>query len=184
MSADFTQSEILNEVSRIFRAQIDPGREGGTLNTRTEYEQLLELSSTTFLLYNDAIFYVALLARNKLLGSVKEETALVEDMLVALENMTQIGQVVKDVTTLSNANTALLSLDAANSVKNRPETKRFTDLMDKFVSNYRPNLLSSSTPGVIVRPREDARNILRENMSRLTVVHDGVLESMTSLRDL
>src|SRR3990172_2070072 len=142
MSAEYTQSELLNEVSRIFRAQVDPGREGGTLNTRTEYQQLLELSSITFLLNNDAIFYLAFLARNLLYSTLKTETDLIEDMLVALEDLGQIGQPVRDTTTLSNANTTLLALDAASSVKNRPETKRFSDLMDKFTQQYQKNVVS------------------------------------------
>lgn len=181
--AGYTTSEILNEVSRIFRARIDPGREGGTLNTRVEYEQLLELAYITFLLHTDAVFYLALLARNSLNAKLIQEINLVEDMLVALDDLGQVGKAVKDTTTLSNANTALLALDAAQSVADRPETQRFAALMDKYAEQFRPNVVSRST-GNLVRPREDARNILQINLQRLDKLHNQVLTSIFALRDL
>jgi hypothetical protein len=181
--AGYTTSEILNEVSRIFRARISPGRDGGTLNTRVEYEQLIELSYITFLLHTDAIFYLALLARNSLNAKLIQEINLVEDMLVALDDLGQVGKAVKDSSTLSNANTALLALDAAQSVANRPETRRFTALMDKFAEQFRSNIISRTTRS-LVRPREDARNILQTDLQRLAKVHDQVLTSIFSLRDL
>ena len=73
--ADYSTSEILNELARIFRARLTPGREGGTLNTQQEYGQLLEISSLTLLLQNDAIFYLAFLASNKLSSIVSQEIA-------------------------------------------------------------------------------------------------------------
>ena len=113
--ADFTQSEILSEVAKIFRSEIDAGREGGTLNTEQEYQQLLELSAVTYLLNNDAIFYNALLVRNQLSNLLNREIEFIEDMLVALDDLSQLGEPVRDTVTLSNANTALLALDAADS---------------------------------------------------------------------
>jgi hypothetical protein len=181
--SDFTQAEILNEVSKIFRAQIDPGREGGTLNTATEYEQLLELSSITFLLHNDAIFYLAFIARNYLYSLLTSEVAVLEDMLVALEDLSQLGSPVRDITTLSNADTALLALDASSSVTNRPETQRFSGLMDTFAAQLHPNVVSRMTRS-LVRPREDARNVLKTDLAQVKILHDQLISLTFSLRDL
>jgi hypothetical protein len=181
--ANYTDAEVLNEVSRIFRARIDPGREGGTLNTKVEYDQLLETASLTFLLNNDAIFYVAKLVKNQLLSQVQQEINLLEDTLLALDHLAQIGSPVRDVSVLSNAQTALLSLDAAGSVKNRPETQRFSKLMDSFADLNRKNVISDTT-NQLVRPREEARNVLQKNLERLKKVHSRFLDSVFALRDL
>jgi hypothetical protein len=180
--AGYTTSEVLNEVAKIFTARVDPGKEAGTLNTDVEYQQLIDISSPTFLFHHDAIFYLAWLARNRLLALVKREARFVEDMLVAVEDLGQLGKPVRDPTTLSNANTALLSLDAASSLQGRPETKRFSDLMDKYAEQYRRNVVSNKA--TLVRPRESARNILRTNLDRLKKLHDSVLVSVNALYSL
>lgn len=180
--AQYNNSELLNEVARIFRARLDPGREGGTLNTEQEYSQLLEMTATTFLMNQESVFYVGSLAKNRLSSLVKQEVAIVEDMLISLDHLGQIGKPVKDTATLSNAKTALLALDSADSVSGRPELTRFSNLMDKFAAQFRTSLLSRS--GDFVRPKESARNILLKNMTKLHKVHAKMLASLTSLRDL
>ena len=135
--ADYTRAEVLNEISKIFRARLEPGREGGTLNTATEYAQLLEISALTFLLNPDAIFYVALLGVNRLKFVLAQEVAVLEDMLVGLDDLTQIGTEVTNTTSLSNARTAILSLDAATVVAGRPEARRFSRQMDEFAEQVR-----------------------------------------------
>jgi hypothetical protein len=181
--ANYTNAEILNEVSRIFQSGIDPGREGGTLNTQVEYGQLLDSASLTFLLQNDSVFYLARLVRNTLLSLVLQEIRLVEDTLLALDHLGQIGAPVRDTTILSNANTALLSLDAAGSVKDRPEAQRFDVLMDRFAGLHRNNIVSANAPS-LVRPREEARGVIKRNLDRMKKVHSKLLDSIFSLRDL
>jgi hypothetical protein len=181
--ANYTNAELLNEVSRVFQARISPGREGGTLNTRVEYGQLLDSASLTFLLQNDAIFYLARLVRNTLLSLVVQELRLVEDTLLALDYLGQIGEPVRDTTILSNANTALLSLDAAGSVQGRPEADRFSIQMDRFAELHRQNVVSA-TEAALVRPREEARGVIKSNLDRMKKVHAKVLDSVFALRDL
>jgi len=180
--AGYTELEILNEVSRIFRARLDPGKDGGTLNTREEYSQLIEFAAATFLLNPDAVFYLALLVKNRLSYLVQQEVNLAEDMMVALQDLSQIGSAVVDTTTVSNSITAMLALDAASSVSNRPETTRFKNLMDKLSEQYRPNVISGT--GSFVRPRDESRGIIRTNLSRMKSVHATLLTSVFALRDL
>lgn len=180
--ATYTESELLNEVSQIYRANLSPSKEGGVLNTKEEYNQLLEMSASTLLLYPDAVFYIAVLAKNKLMSLVNQEVDIIEDMLIALDDLGQLGDPITDTATLNNAKTALLALDAASSVSGRPELDRFTNLMDKFAEGIRPNVISPS--GNFVRPRENARLILLEDMTRLTTVHERMLDSLLSLRDM
>jgi hypothetical protein len=181
--ADFTQSEILNEISRIFRARLDPGRDGGTLNTEEEYEQLLEIASITFLLNVDSVFYLARLAANALSATTRKEIDILEDILVGLEELSNIGSPVRDTTILNNATTALLELDASLSVQGRPETSRFDKLMDDYAGELRGNVVDESAR-ILTRPREDARNLIKTNLGKLSSLHDNLLLGVTGVRDL
>lgn len=182
--ADYTRAELLNEVSKIFRAGLSPGSSGGALDTASEYQQLLEMASITFLLNSDSVFYVARLAANQLTSTLSQEVAVLEDILVSLDDLGQIGTPVRDTVTLSNARTSILSLDAAQSVVNRPETSRFLQQMDTFAEGLRKNLVSSSRGGAFVRPREEARNLIQRNLVSLAELHERLLDQLESLLKL
>lgn len=181
--ADYSNAELLNEVSKVFRASLNPGKEGGTFNTFIEYQQLLEMTSVTFLFNPDSIFYIARLAANQLNSILVQEVAILEDMLVALDDLGQIGSPIRDTTTLSNARTSILSLDAAESVTNRPESQRFARQMDTFAAQLRKNLVSLEKDGAFVRPREEARNLIQANLVKLSALHAQLLDQIFSLRD-
>lgn len=181
--ADYSKAELLNEVSKVFRAGLDPGRDGGTLNTATEYQQLLEMSSITFLFQPDSVFYIARLAANRLNGILLQEVAVLEDILVSLDDLSQIGAPVRDTATLSNAKTAVLSLDAAQSVTNRPESQRFSRQMDIFAEQLKKNLVSVERRGLFVRPREEARDLIQANLLTLSELHTRLLAQIFALRD-
>lgn len=180
----YSKAELLNEVSQIFRAGLTPGKDGGTLNTAEEYLQLLEMVSTTFLFNQDSVFYVARIAANRLNTTVRQEVAILEDLLVSLEDLGKIGQPVRDSATLSNARTTVLTLDAAESVSGRPETTRFTRQMDKFAASVKKNVVSVERGNIMVRPREDARNVIQKNLERLSPLHDRLLEEVFAVRDV
>jgi hypothetical protein len=179
---NYTDAELFSESAKLFRAQVEPVKEAGVLNTSQEYAQLLEMAGITFLMYPDSIFYVAFLVRNRLISLAKAEVDLLEDMLVLLDELGQQGTPVSDTSSLSNAKTAILALDAAQSLKNRPELSRFDKYIDRFSENYRKNVVSAS--GVLSRPKEDARNLLKDNLERLKEVHQSLLNSLYNLRDL
>jgi hypothetical protein len=178
--ADYTQTELLNEVSKIFRASLSPGKTNGSLNTVTEYQQLLEMVSVTLLLNPDSVFYIARLAANQLSNTILQESAVLEDLLVLLDDLDQVGSPVRDTTTLSNARTTLLTLGSAQSITNRPETDRFIRQMDTFATQLRKNLVSASR-GVLVRPREEARNLIQTNLTTLEELHSKLLDQLAAL---
>lgn len=181
--ARYLPEEVYNEVSKIFRTRLEPGREGGTLNTQVEYSQILEVATTTFLFNDGAIYYLAQLSANSLAALTGREVAILEDILASLEDLGQIGAAVVDTATLSNANTALLALDAATSVQGRPESTRFLNLMDSYAGKQKKNVVSLTTRG-LVRTREEARNVLQTNADRLSNVHAKLLDHVNGLRDM
>lgn len=179
---DYSKAELLNEVSKVFRAGLSPGRGGGTLNTATGYQQLLEMTSITFLFNPDSVFYIARLSANRLNGIILQEVAVLEDILVSLDDLSQIGKPVRDTATLSNARTAVLSLDAAESVTNRPESQRFVRQMDAFAEQVRKNLVSVERGGLFARPREEARDLIQANLLTLNELHSRLLTQIFALR--
>ena len=181
--ANFSSAELQSEIAKIFRAAVTPVYEKGSLNTKDEYAQLLELASITFLLHPDSIFYVAKMAANLLNSSLIQEIALVEDILVGLEYLEQIGEAVTNTTTLSNAKTSILALDASTSVTGRPETARFDKQMAQFADYLRKNVISKSTNDLSY-PREAARNVIRADFDKLKVVHADLIAGVFSVRDL
>lgn len=180
----YNRSELLNEVSQLFRTEVDPGKEGGTLNTAVEYQQVLEMTSTAFLFNHESIFYLARLAANNLSATIQQEASILEDLLVLIDDLGEVGKPVRDTVSLSNARTATLSLDAAQSVTGRPETDRFVRQIDKFADQLKTNIASSSRTTELVRPREEARNLINTNLDRLAEVHEDLLVRTYALRDV
>lgn len=181
---EYSTTEMRNELSQLFRVQLTVGSDGGTLNTEEEYAQLLEFAATTFFFHPDAVFYLALMAVNLLRSKVSQEVAVLEDLLVSLEDLKQIGSPVRNATSLNNARTAALSLEASTSVTGRPELPRFTRQVDKFASELRSNLVAVGRGGIFARTREDARDIARRNLDRLESLHSDLLDRVYAVRDL
>lgn len=186
--AEFSQEEQLNELGRIFRGQVIPEKTGGVVDPDAVHAQIIEIAKTVFLLNPGAIFYLASLVRNSLLVTTRQEIAVVEDMMVALESLVegpkQDGSIIGRVgpTELANARTALLALEFANSVQNRPELTRFLKIMDRFTGLFRSNVLS--TAGTLILPRGEARDNLRTNMANLTGLHSSMLGLLDGLINL
>lgn len=181
---DYSTTELRNELAQLFRVQLAVGSEGGTLNTEEEYAQLLEFAATTFFFHPGAVFYLAQMAANLLRAKVTQEVAVLEDLLVSLEDLKQVGSPVRNATSLSNARTAAVSLEAATTVSGRPELGRFTKQIDRVASDLRGNLISISRGNVFARTREDARGIARRNLTKLEELHSEVLSRTLALRDM
>jgi hypothetical protein len=179
--AQFSESEILNEASKVFRGQLETSKVGGSLNIQEEYLQLLEMASTTFLIYPDAIFYLAQLASNTLRFLVKTEVALLEDMLSAMESFALVGTPVKNTALLNDINTALLSLDAADSPQGRPEASRVVKLLKTYAGQLKENTVKNKS---YYKTRELGRIALVEDLKNLKTNHAKLLSSTTFLKDL
>jgi len=178
----YTDNEVSNEVARVVRSKLSVVRDGGLVDTNSTYSQLKEMTSLALLLNPDSIYYVGKLACNRLLSLVRQEIDLVEDMLAALEFIPKLGDPIGNTSYLSNAVTSLLSVEVAGSVTNRPELKIFTRNIDKFLENMRQNVATQD--GNLTRPREEARELLRQNLSLLNDVHNNVLTRTPLVRDL
>ena len=66
--ADFSKTELYNELAALLKVDVTTQRDGNVINTRSTYDQVLQLAAITFLVNPDAVFYVGQLAKNKLVG--------------------------------------------------------------------------------------------------------------------
>lgn len=171
------ESYVQNEASRLIRGKVEPSRTGGAINTSESHEQVLDIAASTFLMDNRAVFHLVKLSINHLLTKVNKEVDLAEDMLVALEGIGRQAIKVTDTSSISNAQTALLALDTATSVKGRSELDRFAKNVDKFAENFRTIV----SEGVLVMPKEESREVLRKNFIVMESTHSGILEALSYL---
>jgi hypothetical protein len=186
--AEYSRTELLNELARLLRPRTVPENDGGLLSPISAHAQVMEIAKTVFLLNPGAIFYLAFVARNSLNSILLQEIAVVEDMLVAVENLRippQSGQVIGNVgpSELANAATAALALEAAGTVENRPELSRFSRIIDRFTDSMRKNVTLFGGGGFRL-PAGEARDIIRLNFQSLTELHDAVLLIVDNLRFL
>lgn len=176
--SDFTNTEILNEVAKLIGGEISYDRDGGLIDVTTSHRQILDTAAISLLLNADAVFYLCDLIKNSLLSVVRQEVRILEDILVALDQLSVYGEQVENTTDISNATTALVELDAAGSVQGRNELDRFTRSMDKFSESLRPNTIYSSR---VVRTRESARGVIVANSQSLSGIHDRLLRKVNNI---
>jgi hypothetical protein len=185
---EYSNEEILNELSTIFRGRIDSSRDAGLTDPIGTHEQIMELAKLVFLLNPGAIFYLAKLVRNSLYRLVRQEISLAEDMLIAIDDLAfasrndggTIGRV--GPSDLSNAATAILALEAADTINNRPELDRFGRIIDSFTGRLRTNVVGSTNE--FVMPRGEARDVIQRDFEQLRQLHPRVLEVAAALRDI
>lgn len=151
------------------------------VDTSQTFSQVRLIIATALLFYPNSIFRIARLASNKLTTLVVREVALIEDILASLEFIGRSRQIPTDTTNLSNAYTALLALDASESVKNRPELSTFSRNIGKFARDISTPVVDS---GEIVMSGEEAKIAVRTNFDELKTVHDQMVRVVKNIRDL
>lgn len=184
----FTQADLLNQLSRVFTSRVADVREGSVVDPTVSYQQVVDLLSLTILMQPRSIFHIAKLASNRLHALVRQEAAVLEDMLVLLANLqfairnsaTDLSQ--SGLTELADARTAILELGFAEAVRGRPELNRALRKLDEFLATLRPNVVTPQ--GTLGFPRGEARKGLSLNLLRLQVLHREVVAHLAPLRDL
>ena len=179
--AGFQENDILNEIARILQSSVTPTRSAGVLDPVKTYQQMMDIATVSFLLHPDAIFYLAKLVSNKLLIMNSWETGIVEDMLVALEHVSNTTAPVTNSTDVSNARTAILALEGVPSAATRPEFATFIKNMGRFSNSLGPAVVHSAD---IAMSSEEAKGVLRRNLTSLKDTHSTLLSLISNLENL
>ena len=180
----YTQSDYLNELSRILRGAYSADRVSGVVDAESQHAQVMELARTVFMLRPQSFFYLAKLVKNTLRAVAVREVAYVEDMLAALlflersATASPIGN--QGPSQLRDASAALLRLDGASgSLRDRRELVRFSRIIDDFAGDLRPSVASE---GQLRLTMTEARSVLRDNVSSLVSIHSALLSVLSNLR--
>lgn len=179
--SNFTREEVLNEVANLIGGIPTSVRDSGVLDSTQNYTRILEITSFTFLSNPDAIYYLAQLIINELSRVAFREASILEDMLVALDDLARTSLPITGTAQLSNAQTALLALERSNTIQGRSELDRFSASLDAFVRGFRQNVVSG---GRVIRTREKAQEILRADLESLEETHEDLLQKLDGLRGL
>lgn len=183
--AEFSNIEIQNELSRFIRGSIQPSQDGGQNDPQVIHSQLLELARTVFFLNPGAIYHLALIVRNSLRDVLNQEIVIVEDMLIAIDDVVRVrGGKIASIgpVELRNASTSASSLESARPVRGRPEINRFRRQIDCFTQALRGSIVDGK-PSFRLQSGE-ARDALRDNLARLKDLHQDLLSLIINLTSL
>lgn len=179
--AGFSDNDVRNELARIFRGHTQTVRYFGVTDSKQAYSQVKEIINASFLLHPESVYYLSKLVSNRLTTICNRMVSLLDDMLSSLDLVGRTIPIPRDTTSLSNAYTALLSLDTATSVKNRPELTRFSRNIEKFANGVKPAVVSD---GEVVMTGEEARLAVQTDFAELEVIHPQMVQLTRNLAAL
>ena len=181
--ATFSNTELTNASSKFFVGALLPSFVGGQSDSEELHKQILEVAKTVFVLHPNAFYSLVVIVRNKLNKVLSKEIDLVEDMLIALQDVISLNGLIlpKDSSTsLKNAITNLLNVETASSIGGRVEFQQFDKQLEDFSLQFKP---LTSNGKLRLHPNE-AKEILKSNFSELKKNHDELLTLFLNLADL
>lgn len=183
----YTQEELDAAIAKIVRTEIR--REYGALgNRKTEqaFSDVQDAAAGVFIAQQNAVFYVVLLAAQRLSEALVSEQATIQEFF---ETVTATGRRVRPIeslTTLNNATTALRALSTAASTRSSsyqniediPAFQRFESNTQKFLGSAGSNVVSG---GDIVQTPSQARENIGPLFNDLEDQHTDVLRRVRLL---
>lgn len=127
----------------------------GPRDTAASYEEVAELARSVFLYDPDAIYYTISLAAKELRRLAQGERAIIDDLLDAVDDLSQPNKPVENVKPLADAQLALSAVDSAlsrNGVVGAREVARY----DAAMSNMRNDLARSTRVTYVPRGSSQA----------------------------
>lgn len=182
-SADDIQASIEKLVLSSIRRPFD------TLGTRridVSFSDVQEAAAGVFLLVPSAPFYVAFLGAQALLTQITSEMVLIDALFDAIDATGRSVFPIKDLTSLSNASTALFELEAAvgkrsqnfRTIENVPAYQRFKTNLDQFLSTAGANIKAN---GAIVQTPQEARAAIPGLVTSLQAAHAELVRRVAVL---
>jgi len=162
----------------------------GSREVLSARDDIYALLTATLLLRPDSYFYLILLARNRLEGLRRMQLAAL-DFLVAADTAAALqrrGKPVTNTTELTNAQAALLNMNAAINAGtgNRtralgPEVDRFRRSVERFINAaLAPNVVES---GQVNETAGELRVTIRELWAEVVLRHGAMLTLITAIRE-
>ncbi len=177
----FTADEVQAAVSQLVASTIR--RPYDTLGTRrvdVAFSDTQEAAAGVFLLYPKAPFYILSLGAQRLLELVSSEAEQVESLLQAVEATGRQVFPIHDISSLSNARSALFSLEGAvqertsgfKDIEKVPAFVRYKANLEKFLLEAGSNVKLN---GQVVQTPQQARKNLATLITTLKATHTEVM---------
>ena len=175
--ANYTDDEIASAVAKFIKSSITVKKDAlGPIDVSAKYEETLQLFSSTLILDPNSIFYLIFLASNKLNAEVLQAIDLVEDIDIAIGEMSNRSTPITNTEQLGNAASALLT---ANTIltQNSAVSAKPLGQYNKSVGNFVTASLAPSIKqnGAIVRPPQAAQAAAKSDLAALAPMYIDIL---------
>ena len=181
--AGYKDAEISQVVSKYVKSKLTISTSPlGPTDAGSKFNEVIELFSSTLVYDPNSIFYLIYLASNRLNVDVKALLEYVDDIIVAIGEMTKVTKDVTNTTPLGDAATALLSVDQILTSNGAISSKAFSSYktsVTKFIDDsLKQNVKSGSN---IVRPPQLARTEAKTDLSALSAGYKTLLTNVDLL---
>jgi hypothetical protein len=184
--AGFTSEEVQAAVNRFLLKQVSvPQLKTGARDVLALRDVVFDLLTTSLLLRPDSYFYLIWLSKNKLRQLVAQQIASIASIESWAEGVSRPAKLIDSTTELTNAQAALLDLNAGLNARTKgvsgsigPAVSRFSKSVGNFVSNeLNKNVVSG---GAVVETGEELRAKISEEWSAV-VTRQADLENRVAL---
>jgi len=188
----FEPTELTAAVTPLVRGTLRYERGAlSSIDRSLVHRDVVETVSSVLLYEPDAIFYVIRLGLNRFRLTVSSEISVLDQMLSVVDDLAVSARPIVRVEGLREAAAALLRMDSAlarSGSVSGSEYRRYTratdralrDLAEAVRQSYVPRG-SSETVTDVVRPREEARGIVRTLLRLLQSTHALVLAGLPTI---
>ena len=176
--ANYTDDEISAAVSQFIKSSITVKKDAlGPIDVSSKYEETLQLFSSTLILDPNSIYYLIFLASNKLNAEVLQAIDLVQDIDLAIQEMSNRSTPITNTEQLGNAATALLMTNTIlnqNSAVSAKPLGQYNKAVGNFVTaSLAPNVRQN---GAIVRSPQAAQAAARTDLAELAPMYIDILD--------
>jgi len=184
--AGYTDSEIEAAVERFVKSSISVERDPlGPIDADSNFNEVVQLISSTLIFDPNAIFYLIYLVTNRLNKDVEQAVEYVEDVEQAIREMGRRTTEVTRTTLLGDAAAALLDVDRIltdKEVISAQSFNRYVSSLERFTeASLAPNIRSG---GEIIRPPQKARAASISTLSLLDALWSDILGRVDQLDEI
>ena len=185
----FSDTEIQASVEQIILSSIRrPYDTLGVRRTDITFTDVQEAAAGVFLLNRNAPFYVLFLATRRLIEAVNDEMEVLNSLIDAVSAVGNNVLPIEDLTSLSNAQAALLEIESAigqrdeafKEITSVPAYVRFENNVNQFLDSAGKNVKAG---GQIVQTPQEARNNIPGLVTSLETSHGELITSVELVRD-
>jgi hypothetical protein len=175
--ANYSDAQISDAVAQFIKSSIVVKKDAlGPIDVSAKYEETLQLFSSTLILDPNSIYYLIFLASNKLNAEVLKAIDLIQDIDIAIQEMSNKSVPITNTGQLGNAASALLTTNSIltqNSAVSEKPLGQYNKAVGSFVvASLAPNIKKD---GAIVRPPQAAQAAARADLTSLAPMYIDIL---------